>query len=99
MTIDRAAVRAAAGSAPDPDVRRAMAELGLLDDGQVEGQHVTVSCHLTSPRCPAGFAVRIGQAIRRRVRAVPGVESCAVVLRDHCLRDTLQQRINARGHR
>jgi len=27
------------------------------------------------------------------------VESCAVVLRDHFLRDTLQQRINARGHR
>ena len=99
MTIDMAAIREAAGSVRDPEVRRSIAELGLLDDVQVEGHHVTVYFHLTSPLCPSVFAVRIGQAIRRRVRAVPGVESCTVVLRDHFLRDTLQQRINARGYR
>ena len=99
MTIDMAAVREAAGSARDPEVRRSIAELGLLDDVQVEGHRVTVYFHLTSPLCPSAFAVRIGQDIRRRVRAVPGVESCEVVLRDHFLRDTLQERINAGGHR
>ena len=99
MTIEIAVVRAAAGSARDPEVRRSIAELGLLDEVQVEGHRVTVYFHLTSPLCPSAFAVRIGQDIRRRVRAVPGVEGCEVVLRDHFLRDELQQRINARGHR
>jgi metal-sulfur cluster biosynthetic enzyme len=99
MTIDMAAVHEAAGSARDPEVRRSIAELGLLDEVQVEGRRVTVYFHLTSPLCPSAFAVRIGQDIRRRVRAVPGVKSCEVVLRDHFLRDKLHQRINAGGHR
>ena len=97
MAIDRAAVRAAAGSVPDPEIRRSLAEMGLLDDVAVEGDHVTVYFHLTSPLCPSKFATRIGQEIRRRVEAVPGVGSCEVVLRDHFLRERIQQLINAGG--
>jgi metal-sulfur cluster biosynthetic enzyme len=97
MAIDRAAVRAAAGSVPDPEIRRSLAEMGLLDDVTVEGDRVTVSFHLTSPLCPSKFATRIGQEIRRRVEAVPGVGSCEVVLRDHFLRERIQQLINAGG--
>ena len=95
--IDRAAVRAAAGSVPDPEIRRSLAEMGLLDDVAVEGDRVTVYFHLTSPLCPSKFATRIGQEIRRRVEAVPGVGSCEVVLRDHFLRERIQQLINAGG--
>jgi metal-sulfur cluster biosynthetic enzyme len=97
MPIDRAAVRAAAGSVPDPEIRRSLAEMGLLDDVTVEGDRVTVYFHLTSPLCPSKFATRIGQEIRRRVEAVPGVGSCEVVLRDHFLRERIQQLINAGG--
>ena len=97
MAIDRAAVRAAAGSVPDPEIRRTLAEMGLLDDVTVEGDRVTVYFHLTSPLCPSKFATRIGQEIRRRVEAVPGVGSCEVVLRDHFLRERIQQLINAGG--
>jgi ATP-binding protein involved in chromosome partitioning len=97
MAIDHAAVRAAAGSVPDPEIRRSLAEMGLLDDVTVEGDRVTVSFHLTSPLCPSKFATRIGQEIRRRVEAVPGVGSCEVVLRDHFLRERIQQLINAGG--
>jgi len=97
MAIDRAAVRAAAGSVPDPEIRRSLAEMGLLDDVTVEGDRVTVYFHLTSPLCPSKFATRIGQEIRRRVEAVPGVGSCEVVLRDHFLRERIQQLINAGG--
>ena len=97
MAIDRAAVRAAAGSVPDPEIRRSLAEMGLLDDVEVEGDRVTVYFHLTSPLCPSKFATRIGQEIRRRVEAVPGVGSCEVVLRDHFLRERIQQLINAGG--
>jgi metal-sulfur cluster biosynthetic enzyme len=97
MEIDRAAVRAAAGSVPDPEIRRSLGEMGLLDDVTVEGDRVTVYFHLTSPLCPSKFATRIGQEIRRRVEAVPGVGSCEVVLRDHFLRERIQQLINAGG--
>ena len=39
------------------------------------------------------------QEIRKRVEAVQGVESCKVVLRDHFLREKIQEQINMRGRR
>ena len=99
MTIDVQAVRTAAGSVRDPEIRRSLSEMGLLDDVQIEGSQVTVHFHLTSPLCPSKFATSIGQEIRKRVEAIPGVSSCEVVLRDHFLREKIQERINARGRR
>jgi metal-sulfur cluster biosynthetic enzyme len=97
--IDIDAVRAAAGSTRDPEIRRSLGELGLLDEVQVVDGQVTVHFHLTSPLCPTKFATSIGKEIRRRVEAIPGVTSCEVVLRDHFLREKIQERINARGTR
>ncbi len=97
--IDVDAVRAAAGSTRDPEIRRSLGELGLLDEVQVVDGQVTVHFHLTSPLCPSKFATSIGQEIRRRVEAIAGVMSCEVVLRDHFLREKIQERINARGAR
>jgi len=94
--IDLDAVRAAAGSTRDPEIRRSLGELGLLDEVQVVDGQVTVHFHLTSPLCPTKFATSIGQEIRRRVEAISGVTSCKVVLRDHFLREKLQDLINAR---
>ena len=99
MSIDYEAVRAAAGATRDPEIRRSLADLGLLDEVQVEGGQVTVHFHLTSPLCPTKFATSIGQEIRKRVEAVPGVTSCEVVIRDHFLREKIQEQINARGRR
>ena len=97
--IDIIAVRAAAGSTRDPEIRRSLGELGLLDEVQVVDGQVTVHFHLTSPLCPSKFATNIGQEIRKRVEAVQGVESCKVVLRDHFLQAKIQESINARGRR
>src|SRR2546430_3232701 len=69
------------------------------EDIQIEGSQVTVHFHLTSPLCPSKFATSIGQEIRKRVETIPGVTSCEVLLRDHFLRDKIQERINARGTR
>jgi metal-sulfur cluster biosynthetic enzyme len=99
MTIDVEAVRAAAGSVRDPEIRRSLSEMGLLDDVQIEGSQVRIHFHLTSPLCPSKFATSIGQEIRKRVEALHGVNSCEVVLRDHFLREKIQERINARGRR
>src|SRR5207247_2984145 len=95
--IDIEAVRAAAGSTRDPEIRRSLGELGLLDEVQVEGSQVIVHFHLTSPLCPTKFATSIGQEIRKRVEAIPGVASCEVVLRDHFLEAKIQESINASG--
>jgi metal-sulfur cluster biosynthetic enzyme len=94
MSIDMEAVRTAAGSTPDPEVRCSIADLNLLDEIEINGSHVTVHYHLTSPLCPSQFATKIGKEIRRRVLAVPGVESCQVVIQDHFMRDEIQQLIN-----
>jgi metal-sulfur cluster biosynthetic enzyme len=94
VTIDVEAVRKAAGGVSDPEVRRSIADLGLLDEVEVDGGGVTVRFHLTSPLCPANFAARIGREIRRRVAAVPGVQSVEVVLQDHFVQDELHRLIN-----
>ena len=96
MSVDLTAVRAAAGSVPDPEIRRSLAEMGLLDDVEVQDGHVTVYFHLTSPLCPSKFVAHIGQEIRRRVEKLPEVDTCDVILRDHFLRDKIQQLINVR---
>ncbi len=95
--IDSAAVRTAAGSTRDPEIRRSLGELGLLDEVRIDGSQVIVHFHLTSPLRPTKFATSIGQEIRKRVEAIAGVTSCEVVLRDHFLREQIQTSINARG--
>jgi len=99
MSIDLDAVRKAAGATRDPEIRRSLAEMDLLDNVEITGTQVTVHFHLTSPLCPSRFATMIGQEIRRRVEAVPGVTACEVVLQDHFLREKIQAMINARGSR
>lgn len=94
MSVDIEAVRRAAGSVRDPEIRRSLTDMGLLDEVKVDDGKVTVQFHLTSPLCPTKFATSIGQEIRRRVTALPGVTSCHVELRDHFLRDKLQELIN-----
>jgi metal-sulfur cluster biosynthetic enzyme len=56
MTVDVDAVRAAAGSTRDPEIRRSLAEMGLLDEVQIVGSEVVVHFHLTSPLCPSSCA-------------------------------------------
>lgn len=96
--IDIERVRRVAGAVKDPEVRTCIAELGLLDDVEVDGGRVTVRFHLTSPLCPAKFAGAIGQEIRRRVARLPEVESVEVILTDHFMGDVLHKLIN-RGDR
>lgn len=92
--IDVERVRRVAGAVKDPEVRTPLADLGLLDQIEVDGGHVTVHFHLTSPLCPAKFAGAIGQEIRRRVARLPGVHSVEVVLGDHFMGDVLHKLIN-----
>ena len=92
--LDLAAVRDAAGSVPDPEIRRTLAELDLLDEVEADGGRVTVRYHLTSPLCPSPFAIDIGREVRRRVEQLDGVESCTVVIQDHFIAEEIARQVN-----
>ena len=92
--VDAGQVRQVAGSVKDPEVRTPIADLGLLDEVEVEGGRVTVRFHLTSPLCPHRFAGHIGREIRGRVSRLPGVESVEVILQDHFAAEELHRLIN-----
>jgi metal-sulfur cluster biosynthetic enzyme len=95
QSIDLAAVRAAAGSVSDPEIRRSLAEMELLDEVElVGGGDVVVRYHLTSPLCPSPFAVQIGREVRRRVEAVRGVRRCRVLIQDHFVAAEIAQAVN-----
>jgi metal-sulfur cluster biosynthetic enzyme len=96
-TVDLDRVRSVAGRVRDPEVRTSIADLGLLDEVEADGGHVTVYFHLTSPLCPHQFASRIGKDIRQRVGRVPGVESVEVILQDHWAVEELYELINGSG--
>jgi metal-sulfur cluster biosynthetic enzyme len=95
--VDIRRVRAVAGGVKDPEVRTSIVDLGLLDEVEVDGGHVTVRFHLTSPLCPHRFAGQIGREIRGRVARLPGVTSVEVVLQDHFAAAELHRLINAGG--
>lgn len=92
--VDLAAVRDAAGSVPDPEIRRTLAELDLLDEVEAKGGRVTVHYHLTSPLCPSPFASDIGREVRRRVEELSGVERCTVVIQDHFIAEEIARQVN-----
>ena len=94
-TLDLEAVRAAAGSVPDPEIRRTLDELELVDAVEVAPDGgVVVRYHLTSPLCPSPFAIDIGREVRRRVLEVPGVTSCRVDIRDHFIAADISAQVN-----
>ena len=95
QAVDLEAVRHAAGSVPDPEIRRTLADLDLMDtvDADDDG-HVVVRYHLTSPLCPSPFAVDIGREVRRRVEQVAGVRRCTVVIQDHFIAEEIASRVN-----
>jgi metal-sulfur cluster biosynthetic enzyme len=94
-TVDVEAVRAAAGSVPDPEIRRSLDDLDLVDEVAVDADgDVVVRYHLTSPLCPSPFAVDIGREVRRRVQQVPGVRGCRVDIRDHFIAADISRQVN-----
>lgn len=76
MTADR--VRAAVGAVRDPEIRRPIAELDMLDSVEVAGGVAEVALSLTVVGCPA--ADRIEREVRAAAAAVDGVREVVVRL-------------------
>jgi metal-sulfur cluster biosynthetic enzyme len=93
--VDLEAVIAAAGSVQDPEIRRTLTEMDLMDGAEVDAKgRVKVHYHLTSPLCPSAFAIQIGQEVRRRVMGVPGVTEAQVVIQDHFIAAEIARKVN-----
>ena len=89
-------IRTAAGSVPDPEIRKTMGQLNLIDEVELrEGGNAIVRYHLTSPLCPSPFAISIGKEMRRRVELIPGVTRCSVEIRDHFIATDIAAKVNA----
>ena len=71
MTDAAAAVRAAVGAVVDPELRRPLAELGMLRDISVEGDVASVGIALTIAGCPA--AERIAREVTDAAAGVVGI--------------------------
>lgn len=88
-------IRTAAGSVPDPEIRKTMAQLGMIDEVELrEGGNAIIRYHLTSPLCPSPFAISIGKEIRRRVEQVEGVTRATVEIRDHFIAKDIAAKVN-----
>jgi ATP-binding protein involved in chromosome partitioning len=91
------AVREALAKVNDPEIRRPITELGMVDAIEVDGSHVTVKILLTVAACPLRDTLRndVGAA----AGAVTGVDSVDVdfgVMSDEQRRD-LQSRLRGGG--
>jgi ATP-binding protein involved in chromosome partitioning len=60
----------------DPELRRNVVELGMVDSIDVDGAHVHVTIRLTVPGCP--LKSNIEAQVKMHVGAVPGVELVSI---------------------
>jgi metal-sulfur cluster biosynthetic enzyme len=67
VSVNVEQVRRVAGSVKDPEVRTSFAELGLLDEVEVDGGRVTLRVLLHYHLSPHKVAVANGQGYRRRL--------------------------------
>lgn len=71
MSVRVEDVRAALGTVQDPDLKRDLVTLGMIEELAVEGGRVTFTLVLTTAACP--LKAQIEDDCRRAVTAVPGV--------------------------
>jgi ATP-binding protein involved in chromosome partitioning len=76
--VNTDAVRSALGGVLDPEIRRPITELGMVEEVTVDGDRVTVTILLTIAACP--LKETLTRDTVEAVRRVPGVADVEVVL-------------------
>ncbi len=72
------ALHAALGNVIDPEIRRPIADLGMIESVTLDGTHATIAINLTIVGCPA--ADRIEREVREAAESVDGVTDVSVVV-------------------
>ena len=52
MKVTRESILKALGEVQDPDLKKDLVTLGMIDDVQIEGEKVSFKVVLTTPACP-----------------------------------------------
>lgn len=73
-----AALEKALGTVIDPEIRRPIADLGMIDSAQIDGTHATIAITLTIAGCPA--ADRIERDVREAAASVQGIDEVTVTV-------------------
>lgn len=78
MSLTPESIRAALSQVMDPELRRPITELGMVDSVQVQGSQVKVGILLTIEGCPLRSTIEAD--VERAVLDVPGAESALVTI-------------------
>ncbi|MBX6394226.1 MAG: Mrp/NBP35 family ATP-binding protein [Alicyclobacillaceae bacterium] len=77
-TVAEQAVLEALRPIEDPEAHKSIVDLGMVRKIEIRGGHVKVEVALTISGCPLRTVIE--EQVEKALRAVPGVESCEVVL-------------------
>jgi len=94
LSLNRESIMAELAKVIDPEIGVPITEMRLVDRVDIKGDTVEVDFHLSMPYCPPPFAMKIGQDIRSRLRALPGVKAVSVTLKNHYMADFINKEIN-----
>ncbi len=72
----QASLDTALGLVIDPEIRRPIVELGMIESATIAGDHATIGINLTIVGCPA--ATRIEQEVREAAASVEGINEVTV---------------------
>ena len=78
MSLTEAQVLAALQVVQDPDLKRDLVALGMIEDVKIAGGDVSFTVALTTPACPVKDDLK--RQCEEAVRALPGVTSVAVTM-------------------
>jgi len=87
--IDKKLVYKELDKVVDPEINLPITEMNLVDKVEIKDNDVTVEFHFTTPMCPPGFAMKIGQDIKQLVGQVKGVKSVHVKISGHFLAEQI----------
>lgn len=76
--VDLEAVRKAVGELRDPELRRTLAELNMIEGVEADGDRVTVKVKLTTAACPLQHEIQ--GMVKERLAGMPGVGEVVVQL-------------------
>jgi len=78
----------------DPELDESIVELGFVDSVNVRGDAVEVVLRLPTFWCAPNFAWLMAADARDAIRALPGIRSVEVALRDHAYSDEISRGVS-----
>ncbi len=95
VTAPPGAVVDALRTVRDPELDESVVDLGFVTSSTVDGTHAEVRLRLPTYWCAPNFAYLMVADAYDAVRAVPGIETAAILLEDHFASDAINSGVAA----